>query len=127
MLSADQVQGDALVSTPQTIKEKVEMNARDDGGQTGGTANLTKIIGKVRKPVKIMGEDGNELELEARKQVAQNKTFDDKPEVEEMVSSVLDVVIEACPWSTSSLSRVLIYLTITLTFLTMLQPLSAQQ
>ena len=98
--SADQVQGDAfLVSTPQTIKEKVEeMNARDDGGQTvGGTANLTKIIGKVRKPVKIMGKDGNELELESLKQVAQNKTFDDKPEVEEMVSSVLDVVDRGMP------------------------------
>ena len=98
--SADQVQGDAfLVSTPQTIKEKVEeMNARGDGGQTvGGTANLTKIIGKVRKPVKIMGKDGNELELEALKQVAQNKTFDDKPEVEEMVSSVLDVVDRGMP------------------------------
>ena len=98
--SADQVQGDAfLVSTPQTVAEKVEeMNARGDGGQTvGGTANLTKIIGKVRKPVKIMGRDGNELELESLREVAKNKSFDDKPEVEEMVSSVLDIVDRGMP------------------------------
>lgn len=98
--STDQVQGDSfLVSTPQTVAEKVEeMNARADGGQTvGGTANLTKIIGKVRKPVKIMGKDGNELELESLREVAKNKSFDDKPEVEEMVSAVLDVVDRGMP------------------------------
>lgn len=98
--STDQVQGDSfLVSTPQTVAEKVEeMNARGDGGQSvGGTANLTKIIGKVRKPVKIMGKDGNELELESLREVAKNKSFDDKPEVEEMVSAVLDVVDRGMP------------------------------